>query len=400
MSSPWTEERRRRRGATAVMLASMLVYVGLSLPAAFARGSETYRDLFNAVSYGGDDGSLNWSGPWIESGEADGPTAGRARVDDDAEDHCAAGACGYLNAGGNSVVGLERGADLATASGATLSFKFSRIEAPNEPALARVSVSADGGGSWATLATFSLDTTDESVASRSFDIASHATATTRVRFRVESSPGQSGEFYFDDVAIVVEFPDPTTTTTTSTTTTITPPSTTTSTTTTSLPPPTTSTTSTTAPPGPPSTTTSAPSSTTTTSAPTTTQPATTQPATTTTIPVTAAPPTTNGPLTSPPPFPVTGMTSPTLMLPAPDLTRRSPEVGADVSSLVRLSMGELFVAAAGSEPAALRERAAGEHSLGGAAGYLWPVVLPTIGIGVAAVFSNRVGAGRRPHRPK
>lgn len=238
------------------LLGFWLVVATMGSGGAWALSTETYRDNFDSVSYSGSNGTAPWSGNWLESGESDGPTSGRVRVVTRSE--CVAGSCGRLSAGSNTTAGIHRRADLSGASSATLTFRYQRTKSGGAAGLVRVSVSSDGGSSWSTLATYSLDVSDGSPLVQSFGITPYVTTQTQVRFRVESTPGQSGTFHFDNVQIAASFPDPTTTTTSTSTS-----STTTSTT--SRPPSSTTTTTTST-----STTTIAPSSTTTIAESTTT----------------------------------------------------------------------------------------------------------------------------------
>ena len=108
------------------LVAVLACFMGLNahLAGAAAAGSETVSDNFDAISYSGSNGSVAWSGSWIETGESDGPTTGRVRVVSEAS--CAAGGCGLLTAGGTTSAAMQRQADLSGASNATLSFTYRR----------------------------------------------------------------------------------------------------------------------------------------------------------------------------------------------------------------------------------------------------------------------------------
>jgi len=288
--------RQRSGRLLCVLLGAWLVLAAIGSGGAWASSTQTYRDNFDNESYAGNNGTTPWSGNWLESGESDGPGSGRVRVVTRSE--CIAGSCGRLSAGSNTTAGIHRRADLAGASSATLTFSYRRTKSGGAAGLVRVSVSSNGGGAWSTLATHTLDASDGSPLVQRFEITPYVTTQTQVRFRVESTPGQSGTFYFDNVQIVASFPDPTTTTTSSSTS-----STTTTTTTTSGPPSSTTTappssttttlvsTTTTGPP-PSSTTAPPPSSTTTTLPPPSTTAGSAEATTTTTL--LAAPPIVSG----------------------------------------------------------------------------------------------------------
>lgn len=316
----------------------VMLPLALSTPAnvAQAAGSETFLDRFDAISYSGNSGSQAWSGSWVETGEADGPAAGKVKVVNEAM--CSAGGCGYLTGTGNTVAGIQRVADLSGATTASLTFSYRRTPIGNNPAVARLSISNSGGTSWTTLAVYVLDAEDPAPVGQVFNVSSFVSNNTTVRFRIESTPGDGGRLHFDDVQISADFPDPTTTTTTTS-------PTTTSTTTTTL---TTTTTSTTTP----TSTTSVPTSSTSTT--TTLEP----PGQTTTLPppssTTSLPPpttigvTTTGPVALPPPevpvspFPIDlpQAQEPPILSPQLLATESSAVPDGEISSLVVVDIGE------------------------------------------------------------
>ena len=59
----------RAKSWSLVLLACVICNLVL---AATAEGA-TFRDEFDAIAYTGNNGSSNWTGDWIEVGEADGP---------------------------------------------------------------------------------------------------------------------------------------------------------------------------------------------------------------------------------------------------------------------------------------------------------------------------------------
>jgi hypothetical protein len=390
---------RRTSSALPIGLALWLA-VGIGLSAALAASTGTFRDNFDSVSYSGSNGSLGWSGAWIEEGESDGAAAGRARVVIDAK--CAAGGCGYLTAGSTATVSLRRAADLSGATSATLTFSHRRTKIGTKAGLVRVSVSSNGGASWATMATYTLDVTDETSINKSLNILTFATAQTQIRFQVESTAGQSGRYHFDGVQISATFPDSTTTTTTTTTN---PPATTTtttsppSTTSTSLPP--SSTTTTTAPPtsttGPPITltpttvvvvTTTLPPTSTVPPSPTTTvagNPTTTVAGGAPTTTLVAAPPVELGGGQGFPVFPVAALPRGTA---APLLAPATDSIDPEVSSLVRMESGSAVAMAAGSGLQSVGEAAAGDTAPG-LLTLAWPTALGLTGLSLASSVRRR-----------
>ena len=99
---------------------------------------------------------------------------------------------------------IEREADLSGLACARLSFDYRRdgLEAANE--LVTVEVSADGGGSWAVLDTFSGPADDPAYTGTSYDISAFAAANTRIRFSSLTAAGGMGngdDVLFDNVQI-------------------------------------------------------------------------------------------------------------------------------------------------------------------------------------------------------
>jgi len=140
----------------------------------------TVRDEFGAIAYNGNDGTQNWTNDWQESGESDGPTSGKMQVAANAE--CAAGNCFELGGGGGGAsTSVTREADLSGAASATFTFSYRRSSGGNGGNIA-VEVSGNGGGSWTTLQTYTLNGSDASQVSESFDITTYIASNTQVRF--------------------------------------------------------------------------------------------------------------------------------------------------------------------------------------------------------------------------
>ncbi|MEE9232044.1 MAG: hypothetical protein V3U07_01175 [Nitrospirales bacterium] len=142
--------------------------------------SGTVRDEFGAIAYSGNDGTQNWTNDWQESGESDGPTSGKMQVAANSE--CAAGNCFELGGGGGGpATSVTREADLSGAVSATFTFSYRRSSGGNGGNIA-VEVSGNGGGSWTTLQTYTMNGSDASQVSESFDITTYIASNTQVRF--------------------------------------------------------------------------------------------------------------------------------------------------------------------------------------------------------------------------
>lgn len=261
-----------RRPITFAVTAALLVMI--AIPALAGETTETHLDMFSAQGFGGNDGTLDYAGPWIEIGESDGPTSGYVRVWDHL--YCDNALCLKVggtdgNAGGH---GAYRVVDLSGATRAKLTFESgTELLGENSRGTAVVQVSPNGGDTWSTIKTFSLDSDDGDIKFRTtIVITDWATPDTVIRFMITEAPDLGAYWLIDNVAVEAWFEEaPATTTEPPETTTTEPPETTT----TEPPEPTTTTTT-----EPPETTTTKPPEPTTTT--TTTRPL--EPTTTTSVP--------------------------------------------------------------------------------------------------------------------
>lgn len=115
-----------------------------------------FRDEFNGTSYGGNDGTLSWSGPWLEIGESNGPGTGDVEVESVGENsRCSATRCLVVEADNVVGKGVVRELNLSGAEVATLSYVYGHDDWGGSVAL---EVSADGGATWTLLRSFSFDT--------------------------------------------------------------------------------------------------------------------------------------------------------------------------------------------------------------------------------------------------
>ena len=153
--------------------------------------ANTVRDNFGTASYFNNDGTSSWTGSWIESdgGGGGGATGGSLRIN---------GGELLLQGNGNNIqreVNLgSTGLNLSVAF-LTFTYRTSNTLDNNDDVL--VQVSANGGGSWTTLETFSND----SSGSRSYDITSSIASNTRVRFLLNGLTSGDEFFYVDNLQI-------------------------------------------------------------------------------------------------------------------------------------------------------------------------------------------------------
>jgi hypothetical protein len=146
--------------------------------------TDMVRDEFNTSTYAGSDGSVAWSGSWIERDDDGSPSSGNVQViagevslDD------------FPNSGGDP--SLEREADLTGASTATFSFDFRTTSGVDSSDSVFVEVSSNGGISWTILENIT-GISGATSGARSYDISPHIAVNTRVRFRVNGLNGTGG----------------------------------------------------------------------------------------------------------------------------------------------------------------------------------------------------------------
>jgi hypothetical protein len=161
--------------------------------------SEFIIDRFDWLSYGGSNGTVDWSGDWQELGESDGPLAGYIMV----RLNPVVPKGNSLRLGGASCPpnkGIWRQVDLGGATAAVLSFDWNIDSAdPYVGSDIYVQVSDNGGLDWTTLMTIS-DGVDPGSASESLDISDHLAPDTRIRF-IKDNISSNGYIYFDNIQI-------------------------------------------------------------------------------------------------------------------------------------------------------------------------------------------------------
>ncbi|MBN2020454.1 MAG: S8 family serine peptidase [Sedimentisphaerales bacterium] len=136
---------------------------------------ETVADKFSAISYCNNDGTIDFSSDWVESGEADGPTSGLFQVV--TSPHCC------LRIGGKSnttypTTSLTRQADLTGAIRATLSYDYA-VGIPSHTGLVTVEVSADGNN-WTSVGAYSASSGSGHA---DLDISDFISPTTMIRLQ-------------------------------------------------------------------------------------------------------------------------------------------------------------------------------------------------------------------------
>lgn len=152
-------------------------------------GAMDVRDEFNEAAYSNNDGSLNWAANWIESGESDGPGAGRIT---------ATGGSLMLSAANRSI---SRNADLSEYTQATLRMDY-RIESfDGSGDNITLSVSSNGIN-WITLHQW-IGPLALSTGSVSYNVTGYMTTNTSIRLLTSSGMANDDLGYFDNVSIEV-----------------------------------------------------------------------------------------------------------------------------------------------------------------------------------------------------
>jgi subtilisin family serine protease len=161
-------------------------------------GIKSVRDEFAAISYNNNDGTHNWSSPWVESGESDGPRTGLLQV-----------TAGQLQIGARNkrntpVRHLTREADFTGETNATLTYDY--VAKNNADAgLVSLQISGDGGTNWNTLANYYYYAGG---GSESFDITPYISSTSNTQIRFETSSEMKMYLHVDNIQIEYYVPEP------------------------------------------------------------------------------------------------------------------------------------------------------------------------------------------------
>lgn len=99
---------------------------------------------------------------------------------------------------------MEREADLSASAQAVLRFAYRRHSLDDADDHVAVAASSNGGSSWTVLGSLAGPASDASYLKASYDISTHATPNTRIRFLSSADLGGSDSVWFDDVSIVAK----------------------------------------------------------------------------------------------------------------------------------------------------------------------------------------------------
>ena len=159
----------------------------------------TVRDDFNSVSFSNNDGTASWKTGWQEISEpGDGADSGDIQVIGGTGHGMSTNALWFqAKTDGTEVL---REVDLGSASSATLSFQYKRID--GNSTTSTVAVEIHDGTTWNRIHTFDLSATDSSVQSFSQDVSAYTNLNSKLRFLVVGNEGSNDvRFLVDDVQI-------------------------------------------------------------------------------------------------------------------------------------------------------------------------------------------------------
>ncbi|MCH6566446.1 MAG: hypothetical protein IH811_11325, partial [Proteobacteria bacterium] len=165
------------------------VWMAIQLSSAWAvTVCETYRDNFSAVSYSNQDGSMNWSGDWVEVNDNGSPSSGDIRITN----------ANRLRVKDNDR-SISRSADLSTYSTATLTFDYREHGFDNAADYVDIEARV-GGGAWQLLQRYAGPTVNTGSATLVID-PSLLGIDTEVRLITSSSLGNNDRFRVDNFQI-------------------------------------------------------------------------------------------------------------------------------------------------------------------------------------------------------
>ena len=148
---------------------------------------ETFRDNFSSVSYGNQDGSVNWSSDWIETNDNGSPNNGDIQITGN-----------QLQVKDNDR-SIARSADLSSYSTATLTFDYQETGFDNAADFVDIEIRT-GGGIWQLLQRFAGAAVNSGSASIILD-PSFLASDTEVRLITSGALGNNDRFNVDNFQI-------------------------------------------------------------------------------------------------------------------------------------------------------------------------------------------------------
>jgi len=154
--------------------------------------SNSVADTFSSVSYGNNNGNVNWNGSWVETDGGGGGAAGGAVLISSSRLNITDTVSG--------VPEIRRAANISAASSPMLSFTYSTSAGVDSSDSIRLSVSTNAS-TWTVLNSYSGAVSGVS----SFDLSSYLSTNTTLRFHIVANYTGGDEFFqVDDIQIVWE----------------------------------------------------------------------------------------------------------------------------------------------------------------------------------------------------
>ncbi|MFN8597443.1 MAG: S8 family peptidase [Anaerolineae bacterium] len=149
-------------------------------------------------------GTRNWTSPWLEMGESDGPTAGNIRLaTSDYWDRILIQEQAGDGDGWTRVKGVGRATDLSTATTAVLSFVYKRVSLEGND-FVKLELTPDHGTTWYEVARFTAGS-DSAFQSVNYNISPLISAGFGLRFVTDYEQTDGGDYFFiDDVNIAFD----------------------------------------------------------------------------------------------------------------------------------------------------------------------------------------------------
>lgn len=150
-------------------------------------GCETLADNFNVISYGNQNGTINWASDWIESNDDGLANSGEIYITGNRLDI------------ENNNRAITRNGDLSTYTSATLTFGYQESSFDNNNDYINVEIQGGGNG-WTTLQSFVGSNVGSGNANLSIP-ASYLSSNFQIRFITSNNLGGSDRFYVDNLTI-------------------------------------------------------------------------------------------------------------------------------------------------------------------------------------------------------
>ncbi|MCX6927189.1 MAG: DNRLRE domain-containing protein, partial [Verrucomicrobia bacterium] len=166
-------------------------------------GSSTVLDQFGTAAYNNNNGTRNWAGGWIETGEKGDVGGGDMKISGSQ----------LVVKDGTGGKSIYRSADLAGATAATLTFSLAANTLNDAGDKVKIQASITGGSSWVDLDTFTAGTATGSKTYNLITLLGSVNKDTRIRFLQAGRIGGAKQIQVDNVQISYTTPTGGTTTT-------------------------------------------------------------------------------------------------------------------------------------------------------------------------------------------